>query len=230
MKLRSITTLMALGAMTAVAACGDDDDPVQPPQQFAQVRVVNASSTASVGLFANGTAVTGSTVALAAGSATCVNVPIGRSLSFRAAGSSTELATIATPLTANTPYTIVYYGNAQTAVLSDAGFTDPTTGNNGLRFFNATGTAGDIFVTAPNGTLGTASVPNLAAGTATPGASAFGTFPTASTQVRVFNVGTTTGTPRVNFTLPALTGNRAATVFLTGNAATPAFVVQRSCS
>ena len=216
---RSTARVLALGATLALVACDDDDDIVSP-QQTARVRVVNLNPNASsVGLFANGSAI-GSNVAFGTAGATCVDVPIGQALTFRTAGSTSNLTSVqTTSLTANQNYTIVLYGNnttPQSAVLSDNGVTAPTAGNAAIRFFNASGTAGDIYVTSPNGTLpGTANAANLAAGQAT---TTFGSYPTANTQIRVFNAGSpTTGTPALNVSITptALSTNRVGTVFLT---------------
>ena len=219
-----LATLLLSGSALVLAACDDDDDdgPTQPTQT-AQIRVVNASG-ASVDVLSGTTSVT---TALAAntGSTSCFTVPAGSSttLAFRAAGGTTNLATVTQTLTANQRYTLVLTGTGATStatLLADA-TTDPTTGNNAIRFVNATATAGDVHVTTPTGTLGTATAAALAAGAAT---TTFITVPTANTRVRLFNAGTTTGTPRVDFTLPTLTGNRVATVVL-ANPGTATFVV-----
>jgi hypothetical protein len=225
MQLRNIAPACLIGA-ALLGACSSDKG-TGPAVQTATVRVVNVSSTnASVGLFAGNQAL-GSNVNFGSGSATCVNAPVGQSLSFRAAGQTANLATIATPnLSANQRYTVVLHGagaNVQATVLNDAALPTPTAGNNALRFFNATGTAGDIWVTTPGGVLtGAASASNLAAGQATAGATAFGTFPTANTQVRLFNTGTTTGAPRVTTTVntAGLSQTRVGTLFLTETATT----------
>jgi hypothetical protein len=215
---RSTARVLALGATLALVACGDDD--IVSPQQTARVRIVNLNPNASsAGLFANGAAV-GTGVAFGSAGATCVNVPIGQALSFRTAGSTSNLTSVQTTgLTANQSYTIVLYGDAttpQAAVLSDNGITAPTAGNAAIRFFNASGAARDIYLTTPGGALPTtANAANLLAGQAT---TSFGSYPTANTQIRLFNAGSAaTGTPAltVNVTPTALSSSRIGTVFLT---------------
>lgn len=237
---RSTFSLLALGALALTAAC-DDDDPTSPQTQVAHVRVVNLDpSSASAGLFANGTSV-GNNVTFGAAGTSCIDVPVGQPLSFRAAGSGTDIGANATPgFAANQNYTVVLYrsgGTAQSAVLSDANITAPTAGNNALRFFNATGTAGDVWVTTNGGDLtGNPSSGNLAAGSSTTGANMWTSYPTANTQIRLFNTGTTTGTPRVNTTFSSanLSAGRAGTAFLTESnltgGTTNASVVAAPCS
>jgi hypothetical protein len=236
---RITVAILATTALTMLAACSDDDT-TNPTTQTARVRVVNLDQTsANAGLYSNGNLV-GSNVGFGAAGANCIDVPVGQSLSFRAAGATTDLTTNASPgLTAGQNYTVVLYrsgATAQSAILSDNGITAPTADNNGIRFFNATGTAGDIYVTAPNGTIsGTPSSANLAAGTATTGATAFGSYPTANTRLRMFNVGSSTGTPRVNttFTSGNLSSARTGTAFLTESnmtgTSTNASVVSAPC-
>jgi hypothetical protein len=218
MKYRCLTPILAIGSL-ALGACNDDTSTAPTPTQTARVRVVNLNPTAtSAGLFANGNAV-GGNVNFGSAATTCVDVPIGQSLSFRSAGSSTNLTTITTPnLTANNQYTVVLFGSgasAQSAVLNDNSITNPAAGNNAIRIFNGTGTAGDVWVTAPGGALtGTASAAGLGAGA---GTASFGSFATGNSQVRLFNTGVTTGTPRVTTTINSanLSTNRVGTVFLT---------------
>jgi uncharacterized protein DUF4397 len=243
MMYRITAALLAATTLAALGACSDDnnDNPTPPTPQTAHVRVVNLDqSSANAGLYANGTAV-GNNVGFGTAASSCVDVPVGQSLSFRSACSATDLGTNATPgLTAGQNYTVVLYRSGttpQTAILSDNGVTAPGTENNALRFFNATGTAGDIYVTSAGGTIsGTPSSANLASGTATTGTNAFMTFPTANTQIRMFNVGTSTGTPRVNttFTSSNLSTNRVGTAILTESnmtgTSTNASVVAAPCS
>ncbi len=116
----------------------------------------------------------------------------------------------------------------QVVVLPDQDVTAPATGQNAIRFFNATGTTSNVYVTAPGAALGAANQTGLTSGAATTGGTGgFSTFPTTSTQIRAFTAGgATTGTPTVNFTIPTLSGNRVATVVLTGGTAgAQAFVV-----
>jgi hypothetical protein len=238
MMYRSSVAMLATTALVLAAAC-DSDNTTSPTPQTARVRVVNLDqSSPNAGLYANGSLV-GSNVAFGAAGASCLDVPVGQSLSFRSTGSTTDIGVNATPgLIAGKDYTIALYHsgtNAQVVILSDTGITAPATGTNGLRFFNATPTAGDIYVTAPGGAISGTPF-NLSAGNASSGAFRFTTYPTASTQIRMFNVGTTTGTPRVNtaFTSANLSNSRVGTAFLTESnmtgTSTNASVVVAPCS
>ena len=225
LNLRSSARMLALGAALLTIGCDDDDD-IVTPTQTARVRIVNLNpNAASAGLYANGALVNGSTVAFGSAGAQCVSVPIGQALAFRTAGSTSNFATVQTTgLTANQNYTLVLYGNQatpQSALLSDNNVTAPTTGNAAIRFFNASGAAGDIYLTSPGGTLpSSATSANLANGQAT---STFGSYPSANTQIRVFNAGSaTSGTPvfTANVTPTNLSGTRIGNVFLTNATAT----------
>ena len=222
MTTRPIAIATALAALCLTSACGDDDDgPLGNigTQQFATVRVVNlAPETASLALFAGTSSVVSDVGFGTTGS--CVQVPIGRSLSARATGSSTQLASISTPgLSRDARYTVIVHGSGtstQMTLLSDADTPTPAVGSQAVRFFNATGSAIDIFVTEPDAALGpTPDVANLAAGQATTGASAFTTLPVNSTFVRAFDVGSTLE-PRVEFTINpgSLSSARTGTVVL----------------
>ena len=238
---RNTLCILSLTALAFAAACSSKDNTTAPTPQTARVRVVNLDpSSANAGLYANGNLV-GSNVGFGAAAQSCIDVPIGQSLSFRAAGSSTDIgANTNAGLQAGQNYTIVLYRQgttAQSAVLNDNTITTPGTGNNSLRFFNASGTAGDIFVTAPGATVsGTPSSSNLGAYSSTSGTNMWTSYPTANTQIRMYNVGTTTGTPRVNtnFTSTNLSASRVGTAFLTESnmtgTTTNASVVAAPCS
>jgi hypothetical protein len=168
----------------------------------------------------------GSGIATGTAGASCFQVPAGsQTLNFRQGGSTTNVAS-ATPFNfvAGQRYTVILTGTGTTAgsrsavvLTDDASVTAPATGQNAIRFFNATGTTGNVYVTAPGAALGAASQTGLVSNTATTGGTGgYTSYPVGSSQVRVFTGGTTTGTPAVNYTIPALTGNRIATVVLTG--------------
>lgn len=221
--------LLALAATSVVlVGCDDDDDDLTTVQPTALVRVVNASpATATADLFV-GTQSTALASGVGTGTAgqSCVNVPAGnQTLNFRQGGTTTNAAS-ASPFNfvAGQRYTVILTGSGTTAgarqavVLTDDAVTAPAAGQNAIRFFNATGATGNVFVTTPSATLGTANQTGLASNTATTGGTGgYTTYPVANTQVRVFPTGAaTTGTPAVNFTIPALTGNRVATIVLMG--------------
>ena len=238
MKLTHLASLAALSIV--LVGCDDDDDdlPGVEPTQTALVRVVNAStSTPTADLFVGSqTTAAGTGVATGTAGASCFTVPAGsQTLSFRQGGGTSAIAT-ATPFTfvAGQRYTVILTGSGTAAgarnavVLSDNAVTAPAAGQNAVRFFNATSAGTDVYVTAPGAAVGSASQSGLASGTATTGGTGgFTSYPVGSTLVRTFAAGgATSGTPTVNFTIPALAGNRIATVVLTGGAAgSQAFVV-----
>ena len=210
---------LVVATFALATACTSDNSPTRPTPQPAHVRVVNLFSSApAVGLFVNGTQA-GTNVPFGSASATCFDVPIGYGITFREAGSSMDIpVSTGVAFTATGNFTVVLYGtstSSRMAGLADAGAAAPAAGSNELRVFNATATAGDVWITAPGGaTTGTPSVSNAAPGDLVP---AFNSYPTANTQIRVFDVGTTTGTPRVNTTFSStnLSSSRVGTAFLT---------------
>lgn len=242
MMYRSISRLAAISAIGLAVACNSDNsNSTNPLAQTARVRVVNLSpDQATAGLYANGNLV-GSNVTFGSAGTTCIDVPVGQTLSFRGAGSSTDIASNATAnLQAGQHYTIVLSGSgaqARSTVLSDQTLGTTTTGNNSLRFFNGTGSAGDVWVTTTGGaTTGSPTVGNLGAGASTMGGTMWTSVPNTATQVRMWNAGTTAGNPRITTTINSgnLTSSGVGTVFLTENSlagsSTNASVVAAPCS
>ena len=209
----------AIATLALATACSSDAGPTRPNPQPAHVRVVNLFSSApAVGLFVNGTQA-GTNVAFGSASSTCFDVPIGYGITFREAGSSMDIpVSTGVAFTATGIYTVVLYGtstSSKMAGFADAGAPAPAAGNNELRVFNGTATAGDVWITAPDGApTGTPSVGNATPSDLVP---PFRSYPTANTQIRLFDVGTTTGTPRVNktFSSTKLSASRVGTAFLT---------------
>lgn len=207
-------TALVLAGLAATLACDDDDDDVVGPPAQATVRLVNASPDNATVSVLQGTNVIAPTLAFGT-TAACVNVPTGaQTLTFRSG--ETDVATVNGNFAANGDYTVVLSSTADASaatVLADD-FTAPTEGNSALRIFNATNTAGDVFITTPEAVVeGTATVANLAAGSA----SAWASYPSANTRVRLFDAGTIE-TARGDVTIPAL-ANDVGTVFLTEAAA-----------
>lgn len=158
----------------------------------ATVRLINATSGA-LNFLENGTAVTGGNAIAYGASSSCVSVPVSNpGLTVTQSGSTTALAGFTPTLTAGTSTSFIAYNNATAGVsfatLGNA-FT-PASGQSGLRVFNATtGTTGfDVFVTALNAVLGTATATNVLAGAS----SAFVSVPAGSQQIRIATTGGTT--------------------------------------
>ena len=144
-------------------------------------------------------------------------------------GTTTPLPGLTTTFTAGNSYMIIAWPNAsnvtQFTTLSNT-FT-PASGQAGLRVFNATtgATGYDVYVTAPNAALGTATFTNAVSGTAT----AYVSVPAGASEIRVFGTGTTTPVV-VDLSSVNLTAGEIATLIIAppaANTTTPyrAFVV-----
>jgi Domain of unknown function (DUF4397) len=203
-------------------AC-DDDEPASGSQQFAKIRVINASPTTATVTASIGSLNLG-TVAFRSGGAGCFQVPVGsQTVTFTSGGSTVATAG---PLNFQTgqPQTLVLFGTgtARTVSVLPDNFAAAATGMNQIRFINAQTAAGDVFVTTPTGTVSGTPSASLASGAVSTGGSVgFLPFPTANTRIRLFNTGVTTGEPRTNFTLGTLPASRTTTVVFV-EAGTPA--------
>ncbi|HXD47338.1 MAG TPA: DUF4382 domain-containing protein [Gemmatimonadaceae bacterium] len=158
----------------------------------ATVRLVNATS-GSLTLLENGNALTGGSDLAFGTSSACSSVSAATpGLTVLQAGSSTPLAGFAPTLTAGNSFSIIAYptstGSVQFTTLPNA--FAPTTGDAGLRVFNATtSTTGfDVFVTAVGAVLGTPTLSNVLSGTS----SAFVSVPAGASQIRLATAGGTT--------------------------------------
>jgi hypothetical protein len=222
MKYQHAALVLALTPLVLVG-CDDDDDGPTGTQQFANVRVINASpTTASATVSVGGQS--SAPVAFRSGSATCLQVPVGsQSLTF-ASGGANVATTAPFNFQANQNATVVLFGTGatRTATVFADNFSAAATGMNQLRFINAQTAAGDIFVTTPTGNVaGTPSASVAASAASTGGSVGFLSFPTANTRVRLFNTGTTTGTPRADFPLGTLPASRTQSIVFV-EAGTPA--------
>jgi hypothetical protein len=218
------TRVMLLCLVAAsMAAC--DDDPT-PPHNVAKLRIVNAAAgTSSVEVLASSTTTPlVQSLGFRGVTQTCVEVPATGSqqlLTFREGG-TTLTATTFNPLP----------GRKYSAFLTAAGTTrravvlpDTETAvadNNAIRLVNATSAPGDVYATQPGAapglsTLVAGNLGVLAMSNAEP---AYYSRPITDTQVRLFDVGTTTN-PRADIALTGLPASRTATVVFT-DAGTPA--------
>ncbi len=209
---------VCLLSLFMLAAACNSELPIVPQVQLSRVRIVNAAP--GVG---NVEVRTGSTPLVqnlnyGAFTQSCIQLPadIPHTLSFRSGGA--EVATTTFTPVANEEYTAFLTASGATRrafVLSDQ--TTAVAGTNGLRFVNASSGPGDVYVTVPGGepTPAMRSYPGVevaATGTAEIG---YVTTDTTRTQVRFYNVGVATGTPRAEFRLSGLPASRLATVVLT---------------
>jgi len=212
---RSPLRLPAALLIAALFACSDDATVVEP-LPTASVRLINAAAIDTLAAWREGLSVPfifARYRIAATNTADCVNVPAGdQTLRFRQIRATSDVATLDETLVAGTRYTIVISGTGatRTATTLVDEFTLPPAGTNLVRFINATSAPGDVYANAPGAAVGTPVVANLSViGTGDP--PAFVALPSASTQIRLFNVGTTSGTPRANFTL-TVPGSRVTNV------------------
>lgn len=217
------TMATALVTLAGMVACGSSKS--TSPTLRSNVRIVNASSsTTGLNAVAGGQSLSsGLSFQNTNGAASCASVNSGtQTINFTSGTSTTNIGSVNYNFLPGQNYTVVYYGTNNAIVYPET-FTAPATGNMALRFINATGSAGDVYLTTPTGTIsGTPTVQNLAAGSVSgfnsssaPGGTFVNTYPTANTRARLFNVGATTGTPRADFTIASMGANRAGTVVLT---------------
>jgi len=193
-----------------------------------RIRFANATA-ASLDVASGGAVATGNTSLGFAGSSSCLTVnatsPV---VAIRTAGTANAVATLTSGLQSGTSYTLVAWTNAsgstQLATISDA--VAPTSGQSGLRVFNAVATASyDVYVTAPAAPLGSAT-PTFAAilgGAASPTTTLDAT---SAQQVRITatgsqtvlldagNVALLTGQNVVLVIAPPATGSTALRAFL----------------
>lgn len=219
----TLTSVISIAAIAVLAGCSSD---ANEPDEIANVRVVNAS-VSSGPITAN---TEGRTIATniafqtstLAGSCGTIEKGGDEQIDFVAAGTNNGLGSLKANFVAQHNYTVVFFAPNTATVYEDV-FTAPAAGNNAIRFINATGTAGDVYLTTPGTTISgppSPTVSNLAAGAASgtsasaPGGT-FASYSNANTRVRLFNVGTNTGTPRADFTIPLMPSNGVATVILT---------------
>jgi hypothetical protein len=191
----------------------------------ANIRLANA--TASALDFVQGTAaLTGGSNLLFGASSTCSSVNAATpNLSVRVTGTTTALAGFAPTLQAGISYSVIAYpSGANTAFVTLTNTFTPTTGQAGLRVFNASGfpAAFDAFVTTSGAPLGTATLSNVLNASN----SAFVSVPAGSQQIRLtatgltlvlLDMGAQTLTAGQNYTLviaPPASGQTAPRAFL----------------
>lgn len=158
------------------------------------VRLANATDGA-LNLLQNGTALQGASNISFGASSACNSVNATTpALTVTQSSSSTPLAGFSPTLSAGHPFTFVAFpgstaGSVQFETIQQA-FTTAS-GEAGLRAFNATAlpTGFDVYVTAPGAALGTATISNVSAGTAS---ASVVSVPAGPSQVRFTATGSTT--------------------------------------
>lgn len=234
----AVRPLPLLAAASALLLAGCNGDKSTAPTQFAQVRLVNASSnTPSANVFL-GSQVLASTLTFGGSSASCVKVPAGATqvLTFRPTSGSSTIATVSQNYLVDGNYTVTLLGGGtvHTALALNDLYTAPTAGNAAIRFMNATATAGSVHATPAATTTLTAAtmVPgaeNLASNSATSGG--FLSVPLTSNRIRFTDVGVFTGTPRADINPLTLPSTRVTTVVFTdpGSPAGPTYFMVSPC-
>lgn len=191
--------LLGTALCLALVACGDKNDTTSPTGT-ATVRFINATNT-NISVANNGTIATGNNSLAFADRSTCLDVNSTATgtagLTFTNVGSGAAISGFTPSFTTGGNYTVVAYtaanGTTQFATLNNA-FT-PTSGQAGVRFFNAAANAGTLTLQG-NGTAFTGNS-TIALGSA----GAFASVP-AGSQTITFNNGTTNvlNAGAVNFT------------------------------
>lgn len=211
---RLIIRSLASTLVVSLAAC-DDENVVEPVPTAATILINGTTTIDTVAALRPNLGVPFIFARFRTASP-CVNVPAGeQTLRFRQIRGSTDLASANEALVAGNRYTIVVSGSATAPTVTTLtdNVTSPETGTNRVRFINATSAPGDVYANAPGAAVGTPVVANLPViGNGAP--PEFISLPSTSTQIRLFNVGTTTGTPRANFTLTVPNSRITNVVFL----------------
>ena len=186
----------ALVPLLALAACDDNGNLTGVgggSGNNATVRFINASLT-TLDIASNGTVAAGNGGLAYGTMSACISTNAASSpLTVRQSGTTTPLTGFTPTFQAAGNYTVFVYPGAgsalQFASLSNA-FT-PTSGQAGLRVFNAAGngTSYDVHVTAPGAVLTTPNANNVGFGS---GSSYFNVSGTSAQQVRIMNAGSQT--------------------------------------
>jgi len=202
--LRFRNLVLLLGATTALAACGDDDDGGTGVSTRARVRAVHAVADAPpVNVLVDAQPLRGGNN-LAYGNATSYTAVDAGARTVRVNLATTGATVIEAPGTfaAATDYTVLATGSAAgtiTPIVLTDDNTAPPSGQAKIRIIHASPTAGsvDVYATTPNGPLTDISriVPNAAFGTST-AVSGYIRVPAGRYQIRVAPTGT--ATPAIN--------------------------------
>lgn len=214
----------ALTSLALVASCSGSD--ATDPGNTSNVRFANASSTTATITVQeeDRTAIAGLAFQNTNAAADCATVEKGSSqeTEWFLGGTTSKLAEMDVNFGAGSNYTSVFYGPNNVAVYLDS-FTAPATGQNAIRFVNATSSAGDIYLTGPSdiitsantptiGNLGASQISGFNSSSATGGT--FESYADGLTRVRLFDVGSQVN-PRADFTITSLPSSRVTTVILT---------------
>lgn len=213
------TMVLSAAALSAFAlsSCGDNNNMPDGP---ANIRVANAAADVSGLSAASSGDVLASGLNFQSSNATCGALGSGTPQVDFSSGSA-GLGNISFPAWPAQNYTIIFFANNSSISLLDLTALPPS-GSNAFRFVNAQATAGDIYLTAPNGAvIAPPTIANLQPGAVSgfdansaPGGT-FVNYANNLTRVRMFNPGVTTGTPRADFIISGLPSTRVASVVVT---------------
>jgi hypothetical protein len=189
MQLRTLALALSAATVTLVA-CDDDGDLTGLVSNSATVQFINATAL-SLDIAQGGTVATGNGALSYGTASSCIAADATSSnIAVRQTGTSTALPGFSPTFLAGSKYSVIVYpgagGTTQFATVSNA-FT-PTTGQGGLRVFNAAGaaTSYDIYIGAAGGSATTLVANNVGFGS---GSSYFNVAAGTAQQVRITNAG-----------------------------------------
>jgi len=222
---RAALAALALLSVCALAACGSSDDVTGANSSTATVRFINAS-TQNIDVSNAGSVATGNNNLAFGANSSCMTVNTsgnsGTGLAFNQPGTTTAIPGFTQSFAAGGNYTVIAYPSStgtQFITLNNSGFT-PTSGQAGLRVFNAASTVGSV-VALNNGTaLGTGAGVSYGSGGAfmnVPSGSQTITFNTGTGTTTIANTGSLSFTAGQNYTLvvaPAATGTNTLRTFM----------------
>jgi hypothetical protein len=221
MQYRSLAFCL-LASAALLTACDDDDDVISPGAT-ATVRFVNATPNTDITVNNNGSILPANTALPFGSSSSCLTVNAANpSLTFTDADNDDEITGFVPNFATNGNYTVVAYedatGNTHYATLNNA-FT-PTTGEAGLRVFNAASGSGNVVLSGDGTVLDGGSTTSF--GTAgdffsTPAGPMALTFNTGAGTSTIANAGTVTLTAGQNSTAvvgPAASGSTTLRAFV----------------
>lgn len=215
----------AIAFLALAVACNERPPaaPVVVPGVTASVRIVNAApGIQNVTVTRNGvTAPLAQNLNYGSSTQACVTLPVGAAHTLTFSSGGAELASVVVDPVPSGKYTVFLTSSGTTRralVVSDV--TTAVAGSNGLRFLNASSGPGDVYVTAAGGELVATNrvhdnIGVTALGNTEP---AYVAADTTRKQVRFYDVGATTGTPRAELSLFGLPASRLASVVLTDQA------------
>jgi hypothetical protein len=220
-------TVASLAALALMAACNKESTVVQlDHSDVASVTVVN-STPLVVKPYVGTQLASSSNLQAASWMQSCAFIPpSSTTLTFKALADTNIAVTAPTTFAAGTRYStiLVQNGTAASAIVLPETWTNLTPGNYGVRIVNATGQAGDFYVTDAAGTMPTTPTASLAVNTATGGTTgAYLAEPVTTPRVRMFATGnTTTQLATITLSSTSLTTNvswvNPVTVVFTKNA------------